>query len=30
MYFMAVEKSIKRSGVVVYSYFKGKYIELDM
>ena len=30
MYFIAVKKSIKRSGVVVYSYFKGQCIELDM
>ena len=30
MLFMAVKKSIKRSGVVVYSYFKGQCMELDM
>ena len=30
MHFMAVKKSIKRSGVVVYSYCKGQCIELDM
>ena len=30
MHFMAVKKSIKCSGVVVYSYFKGQCIELDM
>ena len=30
MYFMAVKKLIKRSGVVVYSYFKGKCIDSSL
>ena len=30
MHFRAVKKAIKRSGVVVYSYFKGQCIELDI
>ena len=30
MHFIAVKKSKKCSGVVVYSYFKGQCIELDM
>ena len=30
MHFMAVQKSIKRSGVVVYSYFKGKCIDSSL
>ena len=30
MDFMAVKKSVKCSGVVVYSHFEGQCIELDM
>ena len=30
MHFMAVKKSIKRSGVVVYSYVKGQCIDSSL
>ena len=30
VHFMAVKKSIKRSGVVVYSYFKGQCIDSSL